>query len=263
MDNKTWALRYYDAGWQVLPCRNKIPLLKTYKHFENLRIPRESVEAWWTELPNAQIALLCGRISGVTVVDFDWPKDEQLNKIYDEERSPKLLADRLPVTLSSFSGSGGIHKFFKYADIQNSNGIIHPQVDVKTQGGYIILPPSRYDEERSYAWDELFPWTEENLKTLATLPPQFINMAKKKQIKESIYKWDNVWDGVRGGKRDSTGTQIAGLLHQMTVNDKLPEPIAREFLHFWNKKNKPPMEDQQVDKIFNSIYKKPFYANLR
>src|SRR4030066_1870642 len=118
MTNKEWALAYADVGWSIFPGRGKIPHFKllmetgfktfdsirkenhaTTKQFERERPSFKQIEEWWNKDPNADIKLMCGRISGVTVIDIDAKKENDIS--YD------LIQNELNViTLRSITGSG-------------------------------------------------------------------------------------------------------------------------------------------------------------
>lgn len=79
-----WALAYHKHGWQIMPCKDKSPLLGTWDYLKDFRVKRDTIEQWWTRWPDAQIALLCGDLSGVTVVDADWIKDAEKNILREQ-----------------------------------------------------------------------------------------------------------------------------------------------------------------------------------
>ena len=47
----------------------------------------------------------------------------------------------------------GSHLLFKYVDgVKNQTGRLGPGIDVKSNGGYIIAPPSSHQSGRVYGW---------------------------------------------------------------------------------------------------------------
>lgn len=53
-----------------------------------------------------------------------------------------------PRTASSRTGGGGTHLFYRYPgqagrEIRNSAGFLGPGLDVRGDGGYVVVPPSR------------------------------------------------------------------------------------------------------------------------
>ena len=62
------ALQYAYRGWRVIPCRsNKIPRIRNWPVAASC--DPETIITWWTQWPNAWIALLCG--CGFVVIDVD------------------------------------------------------------------------------------------------------------------------------------------------------------------------------------------------
>ncbi len=143
------ALEYASRGWYVFPCRGKVPL--THNGFKEASIDPVKINEWWTEWPDANIAVATGKISGIIVVDVDVKKgvggDESLFVL--EEKFGKL-----PETLRSVTPSGGSHYFFRQPeglDIPCKVGI-EKGIDIRGDGGYVILPPSKIGKN-VYGWD--------------------------------------------------------------------------------------------------------------
>lgn len=102
----------------------------------------------WFEKGDRNIGLATGRPSGVFVVDVDGPEGEAALKGLQEAHG------RLPETLQSSTGRGR-HIFFKSPSrgkISNSAGKLGPKLDVRGDGGYVILPPSHHATGAQYRW---------------------------------------------------------------------------------------------------------------
>src|SRR5262249_18451267 len=73
----------------------------------------------------------------------------------------KLIAEHgePPPTLASTTATGGRHLFFRYHEgMRTLIGRLAPDIDIKSDDGYVILPPSFriFDEDKpgaSYRWD--------------------------------------------------------------------------------------------------------------
>jgi hypothetical protein len=62
------ALQYAGRGWRVIPCRSdKISRIRNWPVAASC--DPEMIISWWTQWPNAWIALLCG--CGFVVIDVD------------------------------------------------------------------------------------------------------------------------------------------------------------------------------------------------
>lgn len=144
------------------------------------------------------LGMITGKINNVFVVDIDNVGDwKKLLKKYKQEE---------PETVKAISGNGGFHLYFKYDEklneIKNTSKSISDKydIDVRTNGGFIIIPPSKYfnntlDKEVEYVWErsifdhdmlELPEWLfnlfshRENNKTIVVKPKEL------KPIKNNI-----------------------------------------------------------------------------
>lgn len=94
----------------------------------------------------ANIGLRTGKISGVWVLDVDDVAD--LRKL-------ELQYGKLPLTWQAQTGGGGLHYFFRYptdCEIRNSQKKIAPNIDVRGEGGYVVLPPGKHKSGGAYTW---------------------------------------------------------------------------------------------------------------
>lgn len=157
------ALSYARFGWQVFPCHFMSsgvcscgrPCQSPAKHpmtpdgFKAATTDENTIGAWWGQAPEANIAVRTGKESGVWVLDLDGEEGIAAN----EE-----LASRhggIPETVSSRTGGGGIHSIFKWpadSEIRNRAKIGRKPIDVRGNGGYILLPPSNHISGNSYSW---------------------------------------------------------------------------------------------------------------
>jgi hypothetical protein len=146
-----WALAYARLGWRVHPCRpgEKLPILEKWQE----RATRDVtlIERWWGRTPDANIAVATGPGSGVFVLDVDGPEGERA--LVDLERRHGPLPEWYPM---QWTGSGrGWQAFFAWPEgreIRNSAGRLRPKIDVRGDGGFVVLPPSRHPSGNLYAW---------------------------------------------------------------------------------------------------------------
>ena len=69
-----WAIHYLDLGWNIMPVEaaGKKPRLWKWEQYQVERVTPELAEEWWEKSwPYANIALICGKISGMVVLDID------------------------------------------------------------------------------------------------------------------------------------------------------------------------------------------------
>ncbi len=247
-----WAKAYHQAGWCVLPAKNKHPLL-SWKKYQKERPTNENIDEWFGDAPDdAQIALVTGKISGVTVIDIDTHKEgcafkEQRECTCDPE-STEQLALKLGSSILSVTGSGGRHVFCQYENVGNSVGLAHPQLDIRSDGGIIILPPSFHKSGNHYAWDEMFMWNSNNLEYLPPFPPQLKVLLKEKPKND----WNKIVSGSGKGKRNNSAAALAGKLVRSFGTEDLE--AAWDLLCLWNHyRNNPPLSDRELENTFKSI----------
>lgn len=143
----TSALNYAQLGYQVFPCRNKKPL--TRNGFKDATKDPDQIKAWWSQFPNAQIGAVTGKAAGFFVLDIDIPDGPETLKELELKNGP------LPSTAEQRTGSGGRHLFFKSPggiEIKNSVRKLGPGLDIRGDGGYIIMAPSVHENGNPYEW---------------------------------------------------------------------------------------------------------------
>ena len=146
-----YALKYNELGWCVIPVEvgSKKPLIKKWTPYQQRQSTSREIREWWEKECDANIGIVTGKISGLTVIDFD---DPEAVKDFETMFGP------LPQTFIQTTGRG-CHYFYKYDPrINNKTGII-PKVDFKSEGGYIIVAPSRYSGVNiiEYSWTNFDP----------------------------------------------------------------------------------------------------------
>lgn len=143
------ALRLASRGWHVFPCapRRKVPLT-THGCLDASRDPAQ-LRAWWETHPDANLAVATGAISGIVAVDVDGPAGRASWARLEREHGPAP-------TLRQITGrvDGGEQRLYLYpatAEIGNRTGA-RPGIDVRGDGGYVLLPPSVHPSGQSYWW---------------------------------------------------------------------------------------------------------------
>lgn len=159
-----------EHSWPVFPCdpATKRPL--TDHGFKDASTDPAQIEQWWRKTPNAMIGVPTGSASHIVVLDLDFDPDTRLDgrKAIDGLELPQTMAVRTP--------RGGFHYYYDWLDgveIRNSAGEIGKGVDVRGEGGYVIVPPSVNATGKTYQW---VGGTE-----LVQPPGWFVEKAKKKE----------------------------------------------------------------------------------
>ena len=151
------ALWYAKHGWAVLPlhtptptgcscgapCRSPGKHPRTTNGVKGATTDPEQVRRWWTEWPGANIGLATGAASGVVAVDVDGPEaDAAVAALCGDTR-----------TLRSVTGKGH-HLLFLAPSHPVHNAVrLAPSLDLRGDGGYIVVPPSLHASGHRYRWD--------------------------------------------------------------------------------------------------------------
>jgi hypothetical protein len=133
------ALEVAARGLPVFPCgANKRPAISKAEGgngFLDARTEREWIEAVFAR-PNAHlIGVPTGQVSEFDVLDIDYRHG---GKVWEDAN-----LHRLPETRIHSSQSGGRHYLFRHAPgVRNNAGKIAQGIDIRGDGGYVIVPPS-------------------------------------------------------------------------------------------------------------------------
>jgi hypothetical protein len=141
------ALAYAERGWSVFACKPGLKVPATPHGVKDATTNTETLAAWWTRWPDANIALACGPVSGVYVVDVDL----DVEKAVDGWKSLEAFPD-LPLTLRQDSPRGGAHFLFRSATPVRNKNSFRNGIDVRAEGYYIMLAPSIHPNGKVYAW---------------------------------------------------------------------------------------------------------------
>ena len=145
-----WMAQTY--GVPVFPCFGKIPSAGLKWKEAASQYP-DDIRLMFARSDATHIGMPTGQASGLVVVDIDVKDGAQGGAWFDAN------AQAIPATLMAETQSGGVHLYFRApAMLRNSASKIAPGVDVRGDGGYVIVPPSQ-----GYTWvahDDVAPLPE-------------------------------------------------------------------------------------------------------
>ena len=223
---------------QNIPVFTTNPLDKkplTSNGFKNATTDENQIREWWQRWPNAMIGAPTGPASRMWVVDVD---QDSVRGIDGMATLTKLIAQygELPKTLMTITPRGGRHLIFVWAngvEISNSTGKLGPGLDVRGDGGYVILPPSRRADGALYQWDPA------GADRAVPAPGWLIELAR---AENRAKKRDKAWaraaleqecDAVASaqpGTRNDTLNTAAFNLFQIVAGGRLSEQEVRDRL---------------------------------
>jgi len=162
-----WAKLYRANGVQVVPCKNKIPRLKSWKEYQNALVPDAQFDAWYGHggefATSYDMGMLTGTASGhILMIDLDFykaggDKAKQWWGLVLMTHNNGMILE----TWQQRTGGGGIQMFFTYPPGWKFavNAKTDIDVDIRCQGGFAVLPPTLHASGANYVWEAGFaPW---------------------------------------------------------------------------------------------------------
>lgn len=237
--NREWALEYLKIGCSIIPTNGKVPALLSWSKYQEVLPTEDEINQWWNKNPNANIGLITGKISGIAVLDFDG------------ESVPEEL-EKLNVAISQTSPNH-FHLFFKYpiSGIGNSVRYNGKKIDIRGDGGYVIVPPSTHFDKQKKP-DGQYQWNRELTSTtiLDELPQEYFVADSTKEDNQQFSQEIN-----QPGTRNDTTTRVIGSL----LSHYLPhqwDDICWQFIQAYNlTNNDPPLGMRELINSFESIKK--------
>lgn len=231
-------------GYSVIPLRlNKAPALLSWEENKTISWTPEEVVQHWETKPNANIGILTGKISGITVVDIDLNKDTHMASV---------ALEAFPETFTVKTPTGGYHLYYEYAPIDQSVHSLeaYPDVDIKNDGGYVVASPSFCDYVK-HGIRYTGTYKVINAAKIAPFPTELFKrmIFSKKEARPLTTKLN-----VSVGSQEDAMTSIIGQFMRITPQDKWDTQVWESALEV-NKTYKPPIKKKDMERIFNSIAK--------
>lgn len=165
-----WASGYADKlGWSVFPCRPKMKVPATAHGFRDAERDPGMVRELWEGRPDCNIGLATGAVSGVWVFDVDAKAPDVEPGDLAPMTGPEALAvleeryGALPDTRRVRTSGGGMHVYFRLPTLPEGRTLRNRSrirvdgrmagLDVRADGGYVVLPPSVHPSGAIYTWD--------------------------------------------------------------------------------------------------------------
>lgn len=212
------APAYYAAGLQAIPLyeREKRPVVTGWSKYAEVAIDPVQQRTWIDSIPNSNIGLALGKVSGVIIIDID-TEDE---KIYN------AIMAVLPYSPWHRKGRKGLALAYKWNPIKTfrvKNSAGEMLVECLSSGTQCVMPPSIHP-------DTQLPYTANA--DLAAVKSKLICLPEdiEKIIRDAVVSagatlshsgWSKVTEYVSAGARDTSLTDLAGLFaYAVTRGDR-------------------------------------------
>jgi hypothetical protein len=198
------------------------------------------VRRWFTSWRDANVALATGSVADLWVLDVD-PRhggDDSLHDLECEHGS-------LPDTVRGLTGGGGRHLYFRMpAEGLGCVAGVRPGLDVKANGGYVLLPPSNHASGGGYTWEIGF---DPRAIPVADAPTWLLTIARTRSVRAEQH------DGrplvLRNGERNDGLFRIASALRRLGI----AEDAIRASIEAINRVHAvPPLEAAEIATIARS-----------
>lgn len=233
------AYEFASLGMPVFPIMpgDKKPFKNT-RGFYDATTDAEKIKEWSMMYPNCNWAMATGARSGIIVLDID-PRNGGIDSMYD-------LIDQhgdIPMTPTVITGGEepGYHYYYRYPALAKiKNGKIAEGVDVKTEGGYVIIPGSV--TTNTYLWSSGRSITDV---PVVDMPGWIITLLQQR----TDFTFDEN-DHIGPGQRNIYLTSLAGTLRRRGAGF---ETIRAAILEENKIRCNPPLATHEVEAIATSI----------
>lgn len=232
-----WAYFYRGLGWSVIPIRKetKKPACN-WKEYQSRFATDDELNKWFKgkDVSQVGIGLVTGKLSGVVVID-------------DDSYKKNSAAPKLDSSLKSRTGRGGTHYFFQLHNNLHNTVNKNIAVDIRAEGGYVVLPPTIHPSGNAYTWHE-----NANFNKVPTLPPGVLqaiiptNHSANPGTNKEPFKIRDHINISEGSRNDSTYRLSCSLLNSMSEDD------ARHAAWEINRTYNPPLPEKEFNDTFNS-----------
>jgi hypothetical protein len=155
------ALELAARGWAVIPLDGKIP--RTAHGVKDASTDPDQIRRWWGSRDHN----IGARVpASLMVLDVD----PQNGGSFDALESAAGVALPPTLTVHSGRGTGGAHRYYLHPGGKLSSRRMTPGIDVKTDSGYCVVPPSLHPATgRPYRWE---------LRDPVELPPAVVTLLR-------------------------------------------------------------------------------------
>ncbi len=261
-DMLPYALQYAQVGLRVFPLSpcDKTPL-KGSKGLHEATNNIDVIKQWWTSNPFYNIGCATGK--GIAVIDIDEGTDNNGKSKSGEDSIAQWQLENgpLPDTLTAISGKGGRHLYYQTGNKYSSKAGVIKNVDVRAEGGYIVLPPSIHPNGNRYTWvgdfgiDKIAS-ADQTVSKILSLGCNKTNNISLSTISNKLILQTDILDRLNfdEGSRNDSLYRFGCSLQGKGVSDV---DISNELIKINLSRCNPPLSVQEVNSIYNSVISKP------
>jgi P4 family phage/plasmid primase-like protien len=190
--------------------------------------------------PNGYLAVRTGEKSGIIVVDAEGDSDGDLPSGIAVLDNWESWVDgwTLPATLTARTPSGGVHLYYRWVTGVRSRNRVLPGVDVKSDGGYVVLPCGTEDRSWLAGYDAPVETSADLSSWLQTARGRSPGGSGGQVGHLSGYDYQAfVRDGCPGGHRDEFFNDMCWRLRRVGASE---DEATNQLRVAWSKAAQPP-----------------------
>jgi hypothetical protein len=206
-------------------------------------VDADQIRMWWRACPIANVGVRTG--NGLLVLDID-PRNGGVESLAALQKEHGAI----PLTVTVRTGGGGLHYYFRAAASVRARSGVLPGIDLKSDGGFVVAPPSVHRSGKAYGWA---PGRAPSDVKIAEAPSWLLELAAAgKTVK------------IRGaqapkGTRNDHLMSVAGRLRRAGAD----EAQLREALNAENVAScQPPLDEGEVARVAASATRYPSGAEV-
>jgi hypothetical protein len=236
------ALETASAGWPVFPCRpDKAPA--TRNGFKDASTSPHRIESWWQGHPEYLVAV---PTEGLVVVDLDEGGDlvPQATWAWWCQFAEPHGWDPTMVPIVA-TPRGGVHLYWRQpdgVDVRCSTSKLAPGIDIRANGGYVIVPGSTLPDGREYELLSPYPralidapgWLIDACTTEPRKPPDKMHPVRDAGTRYGLQALESELGRlalVHEGQRNATLNTAAFRCGQLAAGGQLDPVHAAAALH--------------------------------
>jgi hypothetical protein len=231
------VLTLAERGLRLFPVRacGKVPLIEEWP--KKATTNSATLRAWFSEFRGCNWGLATGLDSGIFVIDVDGEEGAAAIRELSERHGYKWTET---LTVKTARGK---HLYFRYpesAEIRNSASKLAPALDVRGEGGYVIVPPSIHASGDEYTFlSEDAP----------VAPPRWL-LEMLSMPAEGITAWTPTGDIIVEGQRNASLTSLAGAMRRRGAT---PHGIEAALQAENTVRCRPPLSETEIRSIARSV----------
>jgi hypothetical protein len=218
MTNMDAALDYLKRGLSILPlAKDKKPLMQ-WQELQTRQPTELEVRQWFKQWPDMNIGIVTGKISNLTVIDCDSQAAiEYFHQGY-QGRTPCVKTPK------------GMHFYFAYQEGVRNTARLTDHIDVRSEGGYVVAPPSMNGAGIAYRFINDLTNALDSFNCCFLYKQYITNQSSFNNVRQIRQDSSSMWES---GKRDDSLFHTALCL----VKGGMPEDeifqVLRPVMNSW------------------------------